>query len=212
MSENKEKKLPLVYLEIDFDDMQSGVDAISFVDMPATEVEWKMFSKESKQIFEKNEVERILTGPVMLAETPIIRFSPFIGEYFIKFSEKTISQMMKKYFKENKIHKVNEHHDSKRQVKDVYMIESFIVNERTKTNIFDVPNGTWMASFFVEDEDYWNNTVMSGEFKGFSLEGMFSEVFEDELIEQVYSKIDKMLEHPDEEFVYDEIKRILNIK
>ena len=212
MSENKEKKLPLVYLEIDFDDMQSGVDAISFVDMPATEVEWKMFSKESKQMFEKNEVERILTGPVMLAETPIIRFSPFIGEYFIKFSEKTISQMMKKYFKENKIHKINEQHDSKRQVKDVYMVESFIVNERTQTKIFDVPNGSWMASFFVESKDYWDNTVMSGEFKGFSLEGMFSEVFEGELIEQVYSKIEKMLEHPDEEFVYDEIKRMLNLK
>lgn len=205
----EEKELPIVYLEIDFEDMESGVSAISFVDMPATEMEWQKFSKEQK--FEKNETERILTGPIMLAETPIIRFSPFIGEYFVKFSKKTISEMMKKYFKENKIHKVNEQHDSKRQVKDVYMIESFIVNERTESKIFNVPNGSWMASFFVEDEDYWNDVVMNGEFKGFSLEGMFSEVFEEELIEQVYSKIEKILEHPDGEFAYDEIKRVLNI-
>lgn len=206
----EEKTKPTVYLEIDFDDMTSGVSAISFVDMPATGMGWQKFSKPYN--FEKNEVERILTGPIMLAETPIIRYSPLIGEYYIKFSEKTISQMMKKFFKDNKIHKINEQHDSKRQVKDVYMVESFIVNDRTTTNIFDVPKGTWMASFFVESKDYWDNTVMSGEFKGFSLEGMFSQTFEEELVNELYSKIEKILEHPDEEFAYDEIKGILNIK
>jgi len=212
----EKNNLPTIYLEIDIEDMESGVSAISFVDKPATEVEWMTFnsiSKEVNQKFEKKEVERIITGPIMVSETPIYRFSSVIGPYFVKFSKKTVFDMMKKYFKENKIHQINEQHDSKRKVKDVYMVESFIINDRTRSEVFEgLPDGTWMASFFVEDENYWDKVVMKGGFTGFSLEGMFSEKYEDELIEEIYSKIEKILEHPDEDYVFEEIKRILKIK
>jgi hypothetical protein len=202
---------PTIYLEIDFDDMSTGTDAISFVDKPATEISWETFS--SKHIFEKKDVERIITGPVMLAETPIKRFSPTIGEYYVKFSQKTIFNMMKKYFKENKIHRINEQHNSKRPVKNVYMVESFIVGDRTKSNNFDLPDGTWMASFFVEDEQYWNDVVMKGDFTGFSLEGNFIEKYENDIVEEVYSKIEDILfnnKFSDEEKEV-EIRRVLNI-
>lgn len=209
----EERNLPTVYLEIDVEDMESGVTAISFVDSPATEVEWMTFSDNKPHIFEKKDVERIITGPVMLAETPIYRFSPEIGEYFVKFSRKTVFDMMKKYFKDEKIHKINEQHNSKRKVKDVYMVESFIINERTRSEVFnDLKDGTWMASFFVEDEKYWNDVVMKGDFKGFSLEGMFSERLEETIIDEVYSKIEKIMEHPDDDYVFDEIKKVLKIR
>ena len=38
------EKLPTYYLEIDEDSMKSGVDAISFVTSPATQLNWTMFS------------------------------------------------------------------------------------------------------------------------------------------------------------------------
>lgn len=207
-----EDKLPIIYLEIDFDDMDSGVSAISFVDRPATEVSWQTFS--SKQIFEKKDIERIITGPVMVAETPIYRYSPSIGPYYVKFSKKTVFDMMKKYFKDNKIHQVNENHNSKRKVKDVYMVESFIINERTRSEAFaDLPDGTWMGSFFVEDEKYWNDVVLKGDFTGFSLEGMFTEKYEMEIINEVYSKIkDVIFSKQGEEEIEKQIKNILNIK
>ncbi len=209
----EERNLPTVYLEIDVEDMESGVTAISFVDSPATEVEWMTFSENKPQLFEKKDVERIITGPVMVAETPIYRYSPEIGEYFVKFSKKTVFDMMKKYFKDERIHKVNEQHNSKRKVKDVYMVESYIINERTRSEMFkDLNDGTWMASFFVEDEKYWNDVVMKGDFKGFSLEGMFSEKLEEQIVDEVYSKIEKIMEHPDEDYVFDEIKKVLKIK
>lgn len=209
----EERNLPTVYLEIDVEDMESGVTAISFVDSPATEVEWMTFSENKPQLFEKKDVERIITGPVMVAETPIYRYSPEIGEYFVKFSKKTVFDMMKKYFKDERIHKVNEQHNSKRKVKDVYMVESYIINERTRSEMFkDLKDGTWMASFFVEDEKYWNDVVMKGDFKGFSLEGMFSEKLEEQIVDEVYSKIEKIMEHPDEDYVFDEIKKVLKIK
>lgn len=206
-------ELPLIFLEIDYEDMDSGVQAISFVDAPATEVSWKKFSTQ-KHLFELKEVERILTGPIMLANTPIPRFSPTIGVYNVQFTERTILSMMKKYFKENKIHMVNEQHDSKRKVDGVYMIESFIVNDRTKSELFnDLPNGTWMATFYVEDENYWNDVISKDTFTGFSLEGLFSENWENDIIEQTYSKIQNILESTEVEAVKEyQIKQLLNIK
>jgi hypothetical protein len=205
------EKLPTIFLEIDFEDMESGMSAISFVKKPATEIIWQLFN--NLQIFEKQETQRIITGPVMLANTPIKRFSSTLGYYNVKFSEKTIFDMMKKYFKENKIHRVNENHNSKRKVDGVYMIESFIINDRTRSENFkDLPDGTWMATFFVEDEQYWNDVVMKGEFGGFSLEGMFSEKWEEELIEHTYSKIEEILNSEESDDLKEyKIKQLLNL-
>jgi hypothetical protein len=190
----EKNKLPIIYLSIDEEDMGSGVDTISFVENPATEVSWMKFSKETKLTFQKDEAKRMVTGPVMLAETPIYRYSETIGEYFVKFSEETILSMMKKYFKDGKINRVNEHHNSKRMVEGVRMVESFIVGDRIKSELYpDLPQGTWVATFFIEDEEYWNNTIMNDEFGGFSLEGMFEENYEESIVEEVYSKIEGVI-------------------
>jgi hypothetical protein len=36
----------------------------------------------------------------------------------------------------------------------------------------DAPEGSWFGSFKVENESVWNK-IKSGEFKGFSVQGMF---------------------------------------
>jgi hypothetical protein len=208
----EENNTPIIYLEIDFDDMESGVSAISFVDAPATEIGWQTFSKQ--QVFEKKDVQRIITGPVMIAETPIYRYSPSVGPYYVKFSKKTIFDMMKKYFKDNRIHQINENHNSKAKVNDVYMVESFIIGERTQSESFStLSDGTWMASFFVENEQYWNDVVMKGDFTGFSLEGMFSERHEMELVNEVYSKIESIIFSEESELeIIKQVKNILKLK
>jgi len=207
----KNTQLPIVYLEIEEGDMSSGVDAISFVESPATEISWEKFSAQKPLTFQKDEMKRIVTGPVMLAETPIYRYSPMLGEYYVKFSEETILSMMKKYFKDNKIHRVNENHDSKRMVDGVRMIESFIVGDRIKSELYpDLPKGTWVASFFVEDEKYWNEVIMGDKFTGFSLEGMFIENYEQSLIEETYAKIEAVVN--DNELSEDELlERVKNL-
>jgi hypothetical protein len=310
---------PMIYLEIDENDMKSGMDAISFVTNPATELSWNMFSvmtdtyndypksatenacraikfrddnpkvecgtqvgwtranqlcnrenlsmdtigrmasfkrhqqnkdvpydegcgglmwdawggdegiawalrkmewanhnmwnnNMSKQVFETNEEKRIITAPVMLAETPILRFNPAVGKYYVKFSENTILKMMKKYFKENKIHRVNEEHDPKRTASGVYMIESFIVGDNTESKLYpDIPKGSWIASFYVEDEDYWNKIKEEG-FTGFSLEGYFEEQYEMELINKIFNRVKNIVfsNLPDED-KEEQIKRLLNL-
>lgn len=209
----------IIYLDIDVDDMYSGMDAISFVNNPATEISWQKFSSQkTKHKFEKNDLKMVVTGPVMLAETPIYRYSETYGEYYIKFSEQTIFNMMIKYFRDGKIHNVNENHNPKRKVDNVTLIESYILGDRVSSNLFsDLPKGTWMASFKIEDEEYWNNVICSDEFNGFSLEGYFIEKYEDSIIEDVYSKAQEILNSDkSDELKFNEIKRLvskpLNIK
>jgi hypothetical protein len=52
-----------------------------------------------------------------------------------------------------------------------------------------LPNGSWFASYKVDNKDVWDNFINNGEFKGFSVEGMFKEVQVDakplSIIEQV---------------------------
>lgn len=208
-----EKKLPIIYLDINLEDETSGVDFVSFVDSPATEVTWHKYNGITPQNFEKNDVKRIVTSPIMLAETPIYRISPLIGEYYCKFSEKTIFNMMLKYFKLNKSKNINENHDSNRIVDNVMLVESFIVGDKVSSSIFkDLPKGSWMGSFHIEDEKYWNEVIMSDEFTGFSLEGGFFERIEDDIIDELYNNILKTIDSKaTEQEIIIELKKMLKI-
>lgn len=208
----EEKKLPLIEWTIDEDDMNLGVDAISFVDSPATEVEWQLFNNNIQKFTELNKSKRFVTSPIMLADTPIYRRSETMGEYYGKFSANTIEKMMIKYFKDNKINRVNENHESNKKVDNVYLVESFIVGDRTESKIFkDLPNGTWVGTFYIDSEDYWNTNILSGEFNGFSLEGAFMETAEDEMMSKFYEKVKSLYnQHPDEAELKNNLLELLS--
>lgn len=177
----------VLYLDFDNDDMYSGMDAISFVDKPAIKIDWFAFSKDGKKTerFNANEKKQIITSPVMVAETEIERYSNELGTYYVKFSAETIRKMRDKYFVDGKQNNVNFDHNSKRKAKGVYMVESFIVGEHTKSELFtDVPDGTWIASFYIEDKKQYDEIVKSKDFNGFSLEGHFIEKYEMNLMEE----------------------------
>jgi hypothetical protein len=208
---------PVIYLDINEEMEQSGLDAISFVETPATLTKWFRFSAEEKEFyFKKDEMKRVVTGPVMLAETPIKRIDQNGEGYWVKFSADTIFRMRNKYFKDNKIHNVNENHDGGKVVKDVYLVESFIVDEKTQTNLYpDMPVGTWMASFYVEDEKYWNDIIMSDKFNGFSLEGNFKPVvFSEQKKKNILEKIKDLFSAyvEDEESEEDDVKMFIDVK
>jgi hypothetical protein len=186
------------------------------IDWALRKMEWanrNMWNNNmSKVEFSLNEEKRIITAPVMLAETEILRYNPAIGKYYVKFSEETIMKMMKKYFKDNKIHRVNEEHDPRRIADGVYMIESFIVGDRNESKLYpNLPKGSWVASFYVEDKDYWEEIKKNG-FTGFSLEGFFEEQYEMQMVEKIFNTIKNIIfsNLPDED-KEEQIKRILNI-
>ena len=115
------KNLPLVELTVDLEDENTGVYAISFVDNPATEVDWYAFSDKKINKFNGDDVKQLITGPIMLANTPIYRYHPQMGEYNVIFRPDTILDMMKKYMSSNMKDNVNEQHDSSKVVDGVYI-------------------------------------------------------------------------------------------
>lgn len=174
---------PIIYFDVK-EDGNTGMSTMAFVDNPATQIEWQMFSRE--EAFARNDMKRIVTGPVMLAETPIPRFDKSIGKFYCKFTAESIFNMQKKYHMQNLQNNVNEAHLKYEVVDGVFMIESYIITEDLKHSKFKIPKGSWMASYFIEDEKYWNEKILTGEFKGLSLEGKFDVVEEEELLKAKY--------------------------
>jgi len=141
-----------------------------------------------------NEEKRLVQAPVMIPDTKIVRFSKTLGKYYVKFSKEVIERMMKKYFIDGKANRVNKDHDPNSFVDDVYMVESYITGQRNKSELFsDVPEGTWIATYYVKDDELWEQ-IKSGEYRGFSLEGGFYQTLEQEQVEKIYSTIKDILE------------------
>lgn len=155
---------------------ESGMSAISLVQFPAVEHNFLKFDKNSKKKYKFNQEKHIISGIVALADVPIYRYSPEMGEYWVVFDKETIRTMVEKYAELGLFNSVNLGHDENRQVKDCFLIESYIIDKERgicPKEFEDAPDGSWIASFKVEDENLWEQIKNGTEFNGFSLEGMF---------------------------------------
>lgn len=133
--------------------------------------------------------KRVVSGPLMVANLPIYRYNEEMGDHYIVFRPETIEKIVLKFFKQKRMDEANVMHDGVK-VDGVYLFESFIIDERKLTPVgFDkLPNGSWFGSFKVDNEDVWAK-VKEGEFKGFSVEGMFSYATEEDKNDELMAKI-----------------------
>lgn len=139
-----------------------------------------------------SEEQRIISGPLLIADKLIYRNNEKFGEHYVTFSADTIKQMAIKYFKKGYQNNVNLQHDPSKKVDGVTMFESWIVDKSRGTKSMegfeDVANGSWFGSFYVDNQDVWNG-IKSGEFKGFSVEGLFDYAqpvsFEEKMLENI---------------------------
>ena len=132
--------------------------------------------KIAEQFAIVNEDEHIISGALMLADELIYRDNERFGKHYVKFSAETIKQIAIKFAKKKYQNHVNLMHDSNQKVEGVTMFESFIVDKKRgiqpMAEFKDVADGSWFGSFYVENPEVWN-AIKSGEYKGFSVEGMF---------------------------------------
>ena len=74
------------------------------------------------------------------------------------------------------------------------VVESWIVDDpevdKAKLYGFNVPEGTWMLSMKCENSKVWD-AVLSGDVKGFSIEGHFADKLD---MKKVVSKDEKLLQ------------------
>jgi hypothetical protein len=162
------------------------VNMISLVENPAIEVDFIKFNTDEdiKQFKFKiqNADKRILTGPFMIPDQKIYRAERdndgnILDEYYVVMSKDTIDKAVKKFFKNQYGTNINAEHST--DVDGAYVIESWFVsgkNDKSKNYGYDLPEGTWFGSIYIENEKYWTEYIKSGKLnlKGFSVEGIFS--------------------------------------
>lgn len=163
-------------------DAWGGASALSWAESKLKQIERQSFAIQDEE-------ERIITGALMLADTPIYR-NDGNGEYYVVFSKDTIKKIAQKYFKKGYQNNVNLMHDSGQVMDGVTMFESWIVDEKRGVKPMkgfeDVNDGSWFGSFKVENDDVWN-MVKDGKIRGFSVEGIFN-------YSKPMSKEEKMME------------------
>jgi len=185
--------MKVFYIKIDEND-STGIDAISLVDMPAVQKNFLCFNEEKPIKLNFDNSKHIITGVVCLADTPIYRYSETYGEYYVIFSKETIERMVEKFAKNDLFKSVNLQHDDSKFVDGVYMVESYITNKERGINpieFADIPDGSWICSYKVENQALWDEIITGNKLNGFSLQGLFN-------LEEHFSKQDEKEETFDE--------------
>ena len=214
---------------IDENDENTGVYAMSLVDKPAIEIGYVKLSEtptptpagdtQVTQVKEvkytvTNEDEQIVTGPAMIPDKLIYRSAEQLygEEGYIKMSAETIKTVAHNYLKRETNNEVTLDHES--DTTGVKMIESWLIEDNTcdkaiKLGYSDLPIGTWMVSYKVEDDELWEK-VKAGDYNGFSIEGMFNvvEIETEETVKDLPIE-QETIETPMDE-IYETITQVLN--
>jgi hypothetical protein len=189
-------------LELIIDENQedeSGVDYIALVDSPAIQSNWMAFNEQKKVELKfkiQDEEKRIVSGFFMIADLPIARMDDEGKMFYVVFRKDTIEKIVNKFMRNGFNANINLMHDSNAIANGVYVIESLIIDSergiKAPEGFEKVPNGSWWGSMRVENDEIWKQ-VKSGEFKGFSVEGMFGQDKDFELPEKVINKIKEVI-------------------
>lgn len=192
-----DKKLPIYKMTIAPND-ESGVSFVALVDNPAIERNWFTFNSQEFK-FKADAERKIITGALMIADLPIYRQSADMGEYYVVFDKKTIEQIAQKFFKQGNTSNVNMMHDPEYKVGGVYMFESFLVDSsrgiKAPDGFSGISEGSWIASYKVENQEVWDKFIKTGEFKGYSVEGLFDMEIEKETPESQILKVIEEIEN-----------------
>lgn len=158
-----------------------GMLRISLVDAPAVMADFVAFAHQKPvQMYRiEDEEQRMVLGVVMRADFPIYRRDDRIGEYYIIYRADTIREMAQKYLAEGRQNNVNLMHQGG-DVEGVEMVQYFIKGKGLQPEGFeDIADGSLFAEFHVLDDAIWEK-VKDGTYKGFSLEGYFDLVPEED--------------------------------
>ena len=175
-------------------DEATGMFKISLVDDPAVMSNFLAFDNNRKVLMYKVEDEgkRLVRGVVMRADFPIYRYDQKFGEYYIIYKADQIRVMAEKYLLESRQNDVNLMHEKDSDVEGVQMVQYFIKGSGISVEGFDdIADGSLFAEFHVVNDEVWNS-IKEGTYKGFSLEGVFDLVPEQdkEKVEEIVDTLD----------------------
>ena len=173
------EKLDVYELIID-ETTDDEVFALSLVSEPAIQSNFMYLNKQGKKIEVKfasvDEEQKLIVGPILIPDIKILRQdSPKEKPYEVFFSKDTVKQAAQKYLADNHTNDITIEHEN--PVDGVSLVESWIVEssvyDKSKMYGLNLKPGTWAGVFKVNNQEVWD-MVKSGDYKGISLEGIFS--------------------------------------
>lgn len=163
----------LPVFNIVLDSEEDGLQLVSLVDYPAVCESFLKFKEEHKTLtFTTDNEQHIISGVSLLADTPIYRCDEFNNEYYVVFTKETIKQLVEKYNKENKTNITSLQHNGQ-PISDCIMIESYFIDKERgicPKEFEHCPDGSWITSYKVTNDELWNEIKTSGQLNGFSVE------------------------------------------
>ena len=179
---------------------ETEVDFVALVDIPAIQRDFVAFNNQRPIKFQiESEEKRIVSGPAMIPDMLIYRNNEQFGEHYVKFPASEIKNAAIKFFKKGYTTNVNQMHSPELRMDDVVIFESFISDPERgiapMKGFEDLPAGTWFVSMYVENDEAWER-VKSGDFRGFSVEGLFEYAKPTQTPEQLLAAITSMLNVP----------------
>jgi hypothetical protein len=168
------KELPVYEVTLG-DNLDFRYEKISLVDKPAIMTDWYAFSEQEKPYhFVVDEEKQILAGPFMIPDLPIYRIDETGKEFFVKFPKEVVRQLHYNFAKSNANNAINIMHGD--EMAKASVIENWLIEdvEKDKSTIygFKLPVGTSFGLVHIEDRDFWNKKIKTGELRGFSIEAM----------------------------------------
>jgi hypothetical protein len=165
----------MIYELVIEDENIDEVFAISLVEDNAIESNFVFFDKEKVQFAALSDEKRLVMGPILIPDKQILRVDGGGKPYHVFFKPETIKRLSEMYLKKKYTDKSTLEHDKK--INGVTLVESWIKESFTKDKSalynLNVPVGTWMGTFKIDNDEIWNDYVKTGEVKGFSIEGLF---------------------------------------
>ena len=209
------------FYKIHINEEIEGMDFIALVDVPAHLKGFEYFGKDNKpkRMF-FNEEKRIVSGVAIATDIPIYRNSPDIGEHYVVFNKEETFKIARKMMQNGFFHNVNEMHDSNKKLEGVFLTESYFidrkrgVNEPNNFKDQNLKDGTWITSYYVENDKVWDD-IKKGKFFGFSIEGWFDKTpmkINNKQKEKQMSEKKRLLERVLEVFSSDEKEVAEDIK
>lgn len=156
-------------------DEETGMFKISLVDDPAVMSNFQAFDAARKPMLYaiQDEEKRLVRGCIMRADFPIYRRDERMGEYYVIYKAEEIRKMAEKYLLEGRQNDVNLMHQEGSDVDGVQMVQYFIKGDGIQVDGFDdCADGSLFGEFHVVNDSVWAE-IKAGTYKGFSLEGVF---------------------------------------
>ena len=183
------KKLEDIELKIE-NENEDGVFAISLVDRPAIQENFIALSEHNIELKVVDEDKRILVGLALVPNKKIYR-NVNGKEFNVFFSEQTIEKTNELFMRNLNLNSITSQHETK--VSGVSVIESWIVEDEKndKSNLYNLNaiKGSWAVKMKVYNDEEWNK-VKLGEYKGFSIEGIYQGLDKLQASEQVEEEED----------------------